>query len=501
MRNWTRRDFLAGVGAVGLAGALGFGRGARAAVSGRPNILLVFPDEHRFDWTGANDDLPLNTPHLDSLAARGVRFDNCVCSSPLCAPSRACLAAGVEYDRCGVGDNSDDYPLAQTTFYRLLRDAGYYVGGVGKFDLSKGEATWSLDGAYHLDDWGFSGGCDCAGKPEATNVGATEAKDPYMKYMYDEGMAATHVADMETRKPPSSFTNTAATPLADVYYHDNWVGRKALDFIENAPAGQPWFLQANFVGPHYPMDITSAMAASVAGRDFPLPHGNTDELGAETHRAIRRNYAAMIENIDAWLGQLVDAVDTRGQLEDTLVVFASDHGEMLGDRNLWRKSQPYHPSLCVPLVAAGPGVVQGAVSSALVSLIDLADTFLDIGGAERPAAMDARSFRAVLEGRASSHRAYAYSGLTTAGDGEDTPTALDWRLVFDGRFKLVRRHATEGLPLERLYDLDNDPWEETNVESTYPDDLARLQAALASGESGLPRYLTSPPGAPCLKVF
>ena len=104
--------------------------------AGRPNILFLFPDQHRFDWLGSAG-IPVPTPNLDALAGRGVRFTHAITPSPLCAPARACLAAGREYGSCGVADNAVDYPIDQTTFYTLLRDSGYHVIGCGKFDLAK----------------------------------------------------------------------------------------------------------------------------------------------------------------------------------------------------------------------------------------------------------------------------------------------------------------------------------------------------------------------------
>src|SRR5690606_8399637 len=110
-------------------------------------------------------------------------FTNAVCASPLCAPSRACLAAGKEYDRCGVANNDDDFPLDETTYYRILRDAcGYHVAGVGKFDLHKASYIWGLDGKHLLHEWGFSDGIDNAGKIDAVRSGEIEPRDPYMAY-------------------------------------------------------------------------------------------------------------------------------------------------------------------------------------------------------------------------------------------------------------------------------------------------------------------------------
>ena len=126
----SRRFFLG-------AAATGVLRASQASPR-RPNILFFFPDEHRFDWTSLNPRLDVRMPNLAALARNGVSFRNTLVASPLCAPSRACLASGKEYPRCGVRDNSEDYPVQQTTFYSLLRESGYHVMGCGKLDLHKG---------------------------------------------------------------------------------------------------------------------------------------------------------------------------------------------------------------------------------------------------------------------------------------------------------------------------------------------------------------------------
>ncbi len=100
-----------------------------------PNILFFFPDQHRPDWLGGNPALPLRTPNIDELAAQGTRFSQAFCASPLCAPSRATVAAGKSYERCGVINNGQNYPLNQPTYYQALREAGYRVAGVGNLIL------------------------------------------------------------------------------------------------------------------------------------------------------------------------------------------------------------------------------------------------------------------------------------------------------------------------------------------------------------------------------
>ncbi len=137
-----------------------------------PNILFFFPDQHRFDWIESRPEIPVRTPHLDALANRGVQFNNAITPSPVCAPARACLASGMEYDQCGVPSNGFNYPLDGWTVYRSFRQAGYNVLGCGKFDLHKATPSWGLDGKGSIDAWGFSDGIDNAGKWDAVRSGA-----------------------------------------------------------------------------------------------------------------------------------------------------------------------------------------------------------------------------------------------------------------------------------------------------------------------------------------
>ncbi len=112
----------------------------------QPNILFFLPDQHRPDWLGCNPELPLRTPNLDRLCGHGIRFTNAFTPSPLCSPARACLATGRDYHRCGVR-NRQNTPLSLPNYYRCLRDSGYEVAGVGKFDLHKPDHDWGLDGS------------------------------------------------------------------------------------------------------------------------------------------------------------------------------------------------------------------------------------------------------------------------------------------------------------------------------------------------------------------
>ena len=474
----SRREFLSVAAAVSLAAACSSDAPV-AEQRPRPNILLVVPDQQRPDWLGVLGGIPVRTPHVDALAARGVRFTNAVCASPLCAPSRACLASGKEYDRCGVPGNNVDFSVEQTSYYRLLRESGYHVMGCGKFDLHKATEDWRPNGTRLLSEWGFSEGIDSAGKWDAIRSGSKTPMDPYMAYLHETGLVQTHVEDFNQRRGRAAFSNTDPTPLSEHAYCDNWIGGQAVRLLQGAPADKPWHLQVNFAGPHDPLDATKRMLEPYRGvAGFPQPNRN-DQLPPETHTLVRQNYAAMIENIDRWLGIFLEEVEKRGELDNTLVVFTSDHGEMLGDHNRWQKRVPYQASAGVPLVAAGPGVKGGRVSAAPTSIIDLAATFLQAADVAVPADMDSRSLLPLLEGKTESHREVVLSGLEP------------WRLAYDGRYKLIRGfepsvevYYPRGVLYAQtkqhalLFDLEADPHENENLADKAPEIVKRLDEAL-----------------------
>ena len=399
--------------------------------SNPPNILFLFADQYRPDWLGTNPDVPVRTPNIAELAERGTQFTNAVCPSPVCNPSRACLASGYEYDRCGTPANNVDFPLSQTTLYERLRDeAGYHVMGCGKFDLTS-DFPLGLSGDHGVHRWGFT---DAIFNPALNNTVRRvrgdpnrEPRDPYTAHLENEGLLETHVEDYERRWGAGSWETTFPTPLPDEAYYDNWITRNGLALLDDAPDDQPWYLEVDFQNPHHPWDITEEMHGWYRDPDvtFPDPVDCDLPVSSKAHQEIRRNYAAMVEHLDRCVGRVMERLDARGELDNTLVVFSSDHGEMLGDHGQWQKLSPLQMSVGVPLVCAGPCVANQDPVDDPATILDLHATFLDVAGLNA-GPVDSRSMVPVLTGNDSVPRDVVYSGLSS------------WRMVYDGTHKLIK---------------------------------------------------------------
>ncbi len=445
----NRREFCkVGIGAIAAAHATKII--GEVSPPRRPNILFFFPDQHRYDWTSINPALPDITPNLKQLAQDGACFSRAFCPSPLCAPSRACLALGKEYNACGVGGNGASLSLEKTTFYKLLRDsAEYHVLGCGKFDLDKPGHSWGIDGKHRreglpslLEVWGFSDGIDNAGKMDGAH---SKSPEPYHAYL----------------------ENAKASATPDEKYTDNWIARNGLELIRSVPKGKPWFLQINFNGPHPPFDPTETMLAKWEKTAFPptVPGNKADS-------SERQRYAAEIYNIDHWLSVYKAELQKRGELENTIIVYCSDHGEMLRDHGYEGKLRPLSPSVCVPLVIAGPGIKPGLTYKNAAETLDLVATFLDYAGVPVPEDMESKSMRPYLEAKGDYPRTHVTSSLE------------GWCLVCDGRYKLIsgnlagKVQAKDGGKSAVLYDLQNDPNETADVLAENPEIVAKLKPLL-----------------------
>lgn len=442
-------------------------------MNSKPNLLFLLSDQHRGDWLPYDravkqrlgvETLHLQMPNLRAMMDRGTTFTCAVSPAPVCAPARACLAAGKQYRRCRVFTNQVNYDPVLQTFYSRLRESGYAVGGVGKFDLNKADLLWDAPGMG--ESLGFTSMQDSEGKMDGVHAAEKGIAGPYGTMLEREGWLERHVADMAQRGQGDH-----PTPLPDALYADNWVTQRGLDQLLGFPQDQPWFLQVNFSGPHDPWDVTQSMKDGMQGRVFP---DAADCSFAKDNQGVRQNYAAMIENIDANIGKLIAAVAQRGELDNTLIVYSADHGELMGDHGLYGKQRPEQGSIHIPLVidASHLGGAVGQANHSPVELQDLAATFLDYAGLAPDLGQDSLSLRPVLERTADAIRDFAVSELI-----QISPEGLftSFAAVYDGTNKLILQPGKQA----RLYHLPSDPFECADRAAVDPAMVEQLKQAYA----------------------
>ena len=440
----------------------------------QPNFLFIMDDQHRFDYLGCAGADFLNTPHIDRLARRGARFTHVVTNCPLCAPARIGLAAGLQPSRLGALDNQAFHPLSVPTHYQRLRNHGYQVGMVGKHDLAKPDHPRGRAGHKPVNyALGFTQPHETSGKMEAGNFDQPHC--PYTHYLDRKGLFRRFRQDYASRRARGWIVGASYdSVLPEEDYHDAYIGRWAVDWLERVSDEYPWYYFASFVGPHDPFDPPMEYAARYRGAEMPEPvvdpmdnkprwvHRRLREIQPQEIAVTRRQYSAAIELIDYYVGMMLDVLENRGLLENTYVIFTSDHGEMLGDHGMYQKQVPYEPSIRVPLIVAGPGIEGGRETDGLVELADINPTICRLAGLPEQENIDAKSFHGILFGANERHRADVISVIR------------NWRLIRMERYKFVEHYNDH----PELYDLQEDPAELNNIAEVNPELTKKLRRRL-----------------------
>ena len=426
-------------------------------MSDRPNLLFIMPDQLRHDFVGCYGASFVSTPNIDRIAAEGIRFDCAYSQHPLCVPARVSLLTGQNAIATGVGENGnylrpDHEACGIRTWAQILSDHGYYTSAIGKMH----SYPWDLDlGFQH-------------------RIGAEDKRwllieDDYFHFLEERGHRKYHGSDHE-----GYLENRGAivSLLPHECYWDHFVGTAAASFIEEYDEDEPFACMVGFPGPHCPYDPppgyleridASAMPAAIPETEGEhpfirqhnidvnkLPWNGVDysEFTEAHKRKIRAHYAACVELIDEEVGAIMAALEMRGKLDDTVIIFASDHGDSLGDHNLVGKGTFFESSTHVPLALRGPGVAPRQVKDDLVGLTDVTATLLSLSGCELPGYISGDSIP--LPGTPAE-----------AGTGREIICgALDsaW-MAFDGRWKLAKYDGGE----QMLFDLVEDPDERVNL--------------------------------------
>ena len=461
------------------------------------NVLFIMCDQLRWDYLSCYGHPHLKTPHIDGLAARGVRFDRAYVQSPVCGASRMSTYTGRYVHSHGASWNFVPLKAGEMTIGDHLRPLGVQAVLCGKTHMradSAGMARLGIDPNSQIGVRISECGFDPFERDDG--IHPRSGHDPYPRYndyLREQGFDgdnpwedwANSATDEDGNIVSGWFLKYANRParVPDEHSETPYITRRAMDFIETA-GDDPWVLHVSYIKPHWPYIVPDPYA-SMYGPEHVLPpvraqHERVDPhpvygafMNTKVSRSFSRDdvrnsvlpaYMGLIKQIDDQMGILFNFLEQKNLMDDTMIVFTSDHGDYLGDHWLGEKDMLHEPSVRVPLIIYDPDTradkTRGSVNTDLVEAIDLAPTFLDVyGGVQLPHIIDGRSLHPLLFGeKPDDWRSYVISeydySFLDIGKVLSKPAIECWlRMIFDGRYKYI---LAEGFrPM--LFDLREDP--------------------------------------------
>jgi len=426
------------------------------------NILFLMPDQLRSDFLGCYGASFIDTPNIDSLARDGVLYERAISPAPICVPIRAAMLSGLNPIQSGVITNDHWLTphwraLGIDTWPRVLGRAGYDTAAIGKMHFY----PWDADEGF-------------AYRRIGEDKRHIEVEDDYARYLRARGLRKLYGWE-----EPGYFENkgASASPIPYEHYQDVWTTDRLLAYLDERDPARPFAAMVGFPSPHCPYNPPEGYLGLHDPADMPEPVAETElsrqlrpgnienmkqawnrvdysDFPIEAKRRIRAHYADLVKLLDDEVGRILKALDEKGLAGDTVVIFASDHGDYLGDYSLIGKQSFLQPSVHVPLIARVPGrpaAARGHRHEDPVSLIDLHATFLALAGLEVPDHVDSVPLPGLVTGR--------------DGPGHDGPqreaifgAAASGLMAMRGRYIL----AHYGIGARSLFDLDADPTEQHN---------------------------------------
>jgi iduronate 2-sulfatase len=464
----------------------------------RPNILLICVDDLK-PLLGCYGDDVVNSPNIDRLAARGLRFERAYCNQAVCAPSRNALLTGLRPQTLGIYDLATNFrhaaPNAVTLPQHFMAHR-YRAEGLGKiFHVGHGNhndrASWSVP------HW----------NADVIRYALPESRAP-RGLTREEALFSNQTGRRAARLPRGAAYESADVP--DTAYPDGQLADEAIRRLQSGAEkpDQPFFIAVGFVKPHLPFcapkkywDIYDRSAFELPERRTP-PEGAPDfaptnwgelrqysgipeqgDLPDDLQRTLIHGYHAAVSYMDAQLGRVLEALDETGLSNKTIIVLWGDHGWHLGDHGMWCKHSNYEQAARIPLIVVAPGVTQsGTVSQSLVESVDIFPTLCTLAGLNVPEGLDGASFHATLKDPAAETKQaviHVYPRKNMIG-----------RAVRTARHRLVEWKlpgADAGTAILELYDYERDPAETKNIEADEPEVAAELRAILADQPEAKPQ--------------
>ncbi len=482
------------------------------------NILFIMYDQLRHDYLSCAGHKSLHTPHMDRLAAMGVRFANTYVQSPVCGASRMSFYTGRYVSSHGAAWNGFPLKVGEMTMGDHLREIGvdsWLIGkthmrvdhkGMERLGISRDGIIGARVAQCGFDLWVREDGLQAEGPDGRYDP----EPSPYNDYLKTKGYSGenpwhdhANAAEIDGEIASGWLMRHADKPanIAEEDSETPWLTSRALDFLASEAASRPWMAHLSFIKPHWPYIVPAPYhnmyghnAIQPVNRDkselqdmhpvFSAFHNSA--IGQafsrdEVRRKVTPAYMGLIKQCDDQLGRLLDHLEESGRMADTMIVLTSDHGDYLGDHWLGEKDLFHAPSVKVPLIIYHPGSkARGAVVDELVEAIDLAPTFIEAMGGQVPGhILEGRSLMPFLRGEAPAWREYVVSEY----DYSSTPvrerlgvSTTDARLfmVADQRYTFM--HAEGGFrPMlfdrkadpEELHDLGNSPDHATIIAKMY----------------------------------
>ena len=436
----------------------------------QPNIVFIITDQQRYDTIGALGFPHVETPNLDRLTREGVHFTNCFVTAPSCAPSRASLFTGYYPHTTGILKNADTWTQS---WVNNLADAGYYCANIGKMH------TWPFE-----TPCGFHERHVVENKDRFLEGG--EYMDEWDKFLQREGHQKQKRVEYRKRPDYKQRLGAFTWDLPPETHSDYYVGDRAVEWIHNHDEEKPFFLEVGFPGPHPPYDPLPGHLERYQDKVIPLQEirgedlsnqpesyksmrvHNTEvdhdsvvfklDLTEKERRDQRIHYLANVTMIDDKVGEIMDALEHKGQLDNTVIIFTSDHGDCLTDHGHSQKWTMYDQVTRIPMIARFPSrFPAGGRTDALVQLMDVGPSILELAGAKNPDNLEAESLLPALEGKAFNGREYVFAEQVrdlnyTEGNFQTMVRSREWKLV----------HFLDE-QLGQLFNLQDDPDEFENL--------------------------------------